>query len=112
VVVNVILSIYGFVDLILLLAARVIDERVKPIFHSLGISKDWKRLYNEEKLIERLCRLEEPIMRITKINAKGQVTIPADLRERFGLKKGMRIDWKADGHRLVLTPIPPLRKKS
>ena len=106
------LAIYGFVDLVLLLAARAIDERVKPILQSLGIGKDWKRLYNEEEIIERTCQLEEPILRITKISAKGRVTIPADLRERFGLRKGTRIDWKKDGSRLVLTPIPPLRKKS
>jgi AbrB family looped-hinge helix DNA binding protein len=51
-------------------------------------------------------------MRRTKINAKGQVTIPAELRERFGIKKGTRIGWKKDGGRLVLTPIAHLRKKS
>jgi len=51
-------------------------------------------------------------MRHTKINAKGQVTIPAELRERFGIRKGTHIDWKKDGGRLVLTPITRLRKKS
>ena len=50
-------------------------------------------------------------MRITNINAKGQVTIPAELRERFGIRKGTRIDWKKDGSRLVLTPITRLRTK-
>jgi AbrB family looped-hinge helix DNA binding protein len=51
-------------------------------------------------------------MRRTKINAKGQVTIPADLRERFGIKKGTRISWKKEGDRLVLTPITRLREKT
>ena len=106
------LAIYGFVDLILLLAAKVINERVKPILHSVGISKDWKRLHNEENVIERTCPLEKPTMRIVKISSKGRVTIPAELRARLGLKKGMRIDWKPDGHRLVLTPVAPVRKKS
>lgn len=39
------------------------------------------------------------------INAKGQVTIPAELRERFGIEKGTRISWKEDRGRLVLTPL-------
>ncbi len=58
-----------------------------------------------------MCQLRESDMRLTKINAKGQVTIPAALRERFGIKKGTRIDWKRDGSRLVLTPITRLRTK-
>ncbi|MBZ5665511.1 MAG: AbrB/MazE/SpoVT family DNA-binding domain-containing protein [Acidobacteriia bacterium] len=44
-------------------------------------------------------------MRRTKINAKGQVTIPAELRERFGIEKGTRINWKEEQGRLVLTPM-------
>jgi AbrB family looped-hinge helix DNA binding protein len=80
----------------------VVDERVKPMFHTLGVNKNWKGMR----------QLGESTMRRTKINAKGQVTIPAELRERFGIKKGTRIDWKKDGGRLVLTPITHLRKKS
>jgi len=44
-------------------------------------------------------------MRRTKINAKGQVTIPAELRERFGIEKGTRVNWKEERGRLVLTPM-------
>jgi AbrB family looped-hinge helix DNA binding protein len=44
-------------------------------------------------------------MRRSRINAKGQVTIPAELRERFGIKKGTCIDWKEEQGRLVLTPM-------
>ena len=44
-------------------------------------------------------------MRRTKTNAKGQVTIPAELRERFGIEKGTRINWKEERDRLVLTPM-------
>jgi AbrB family looped-hinge helix DNA binding protein len=44
-------------------------------------------------------------MRRTKINAKGQVTIPAEFRERFGIEKGTRINWKEERGRLVLTPM-------
>jgi len=44
-------------------------------------------------------------VRHTKINAKGQVTIPAELREQFGIRKGTRINWKEERGRLVLTPM-------
>ncbi|MFI5102249.1 MAG: AbrB/MazE/SpoVT family DNA-binding domain-containing protein [Terriglobales bacterium] len=50
-------------------------------------------------------------MRSTKITSKGRVTIPAELRERFGIKKGIRIDWTRDRSRLVLTPVTRPRKK-
>jgi AbrB family looped-hinge helix DNA binding protein len=109
-VMAVVLAIYGFVDLILLLAATVIKEWVKPIFHAVGIGS-WKRMSHNEDAIARTCQLEEPIVRITRISAKGRVTIPAELRERFGLRKGTRIDWKKDGGRLVLTPVTSRRKK-
>jgi AbrB family looped-hinge helix DNA binding protein len=65
-----------------------------------------------EKATERMCQLEKSEMRLSKISAKGRVTIPAELRERFGLKKGTRIDWERDGRRLVLIPVARLRKKS
>jgi len=104
--------IYELVDLILLLAAKVVDERVKPMFHALGVNKNWKDMRQRENAIEGMCQVEESTMRRTKINAKGQVTIPAELRGRFGIRKGTRIDWKKDGSRLVLTPITRLRRKS
>lgn len=109
-VMAVVFAIYGFVDLLLLLATAQV-ERVKAPIGSVG-SRNLKRAIAEEKTTEGMCQLEEPVMRFTKINAKGQVTIPADLRERFGMKAGTRIDWKKDGRRLVLTPIRPRRKKT
>lgn len=102
---SIVLAIYGLVDLILLLAAKVINERLKPIFHAIGTSKNGKRTRHEGNATERMCHLEEPTPRVTKISTKGRVTIPAELRERFGIRKGTRIDWKRDGRRLVLTPI-------
>jgi AbrB family looped-hinge helix DNA binding protein len=36
---------------------------------------------------------------------RGQVTIPAELRERFGIEEGTRINWKEERGRLVLTPM-------
>ena len=103
-VMAVVLAIYGFVDLVLLFAA-VLVERAKAPLHALGISKNWKHASRKEEAIERMCQLGESAMRRTKINARGQITIPAELRERFGIEKGTRINWKEERGRLVLTPM-------
>ena len=41
----------------------------------------------------------------TVISSKGQVVIPAELRERFGLEKGTPATWREEKGRLILTPI-------
>jgi len=41
----------------------------------------------------------------TTMSSKGQVVIPAALREQLGLKKGTPATWTEDRGRLVLTPI-------
>ena len=41
----------------------------------------------------------------TTISSKGQVIIPAELRNRLGLKKGVRAVWREDRGQLVLTTI-------
>jgi len=45
----------------------------------------------------------------TTISSKGQVVIPAELREQFGLKKGTPATWSEERGRLVLTPITEQR---
>jgi len=45
----------------------------------------------------------------TTISSKGQVVIPAELREQFGLAKGTPATWTEEKGRLVLTPITPQR---
>ena len=58
----VVFAIYELVDLILLLA-KVVDERVRPMFHALGVNKNCK--YDEEApcwlylLCSGLPRLDE-----------------------------------------------------
>jgi AbrB family looped-hinge helix DNA binding protein len=52
---------------------------------------------------EKLHRLEGSAVRLVTIGAKGRVTIPAKLRERFGLKTGTFMDWSVEQGRLVLT---------
>lgn len=42
-------------------------------------------------------------------SSKGQVVVPAELRERLGLKKGTRATWREERGRLILTPLTPQR---
>ena len=45
----------------------------------------------------------------TVISSKGQVVIPSELREKFGLEKGTPATWTEEKGRLVLTPITEQR---
>jgi antitoxin PrlF len=45
----------------------------------------------------------------TTVSSKGQVVIPAELRERLGLEKGTPAVWSEEKGRLVLTPITEQR---
>jgi len=45
----------------------------------------------------------------TVISSKGQVVIPAELREQFGLEKGTPATWTEEKGRLVLTPLTARR---
>ena len=45
----------------------------------------------------------------TVISSKGQVVIPAELRQQLGLDKGTRAIWKEEEGRLVLTPMTERR---
>ncbi len=47
----------------------------------------------------------------TVISSKGQVVIPAKLREEYGLGKGTAAIWTDEGGRLVLTPMTMRRIK-
>ena len=44
-------------------------------------------------------------MRRTVVNAKGQVTIPAELRKQLEIKPGTRVTWLEEKGMLVLAPI-------
>lgn len=45
----------------------------------------------------------------TTVSSKGQVVIPAELREKFDLEKGTPAVWSEEKGRLVLTPITEQR---
>ena len=39
------------------------------------------------------------------VTSKGQIVIPAKLRRRFGIRKGTRVSFIEEDHRLVLQPL-------
>ncbi len=41
------------------------------------------------------------------MTVKGQIVIPAKIRQKFGIKEGTRVQVDVDeqGHRIILTPI-------
>jgi AbrB family looped-hinge helix DNA binding protein len=51
------------------------------------------------------------IMPLAKVKQKGQVTIPAGIREELGLDEGDYVEVSREGSRIVLTPqeIAPRR---
>jgi AbrB family looped-hinge helix DNA binding protein len=103
-VMAVILAIYGLVDLVLLLATALV-ERARAPLRALGVGRNSKHASPRDNTAAGPHHLGESGMRRTKTNAKGQVTIPAELRERFGIQEGTRINWKEERGRLVLTPM-------
>jgi AbrB family looped-hinge helix DNA binding protein len=53
----------------------------------------------------------EQVMRTLHVNARGQITIPAELRKRLGIRAGTRINWIGEKGRLVLVPMTARRIK-
>jgi AbrB family looped-hinge helix DNA binding protein len=47
----------------------------------------------------------------TTVNARDQVTIPAELREQLEIKPGTRVTWFEEKGRLVLAPMTSRRIK-
>ncbi len=47
----------------------------------------------------------------TVISSKGQVVIPAELREQLGVGKGTSATWSEENGKLVLTPITAKRMR-
>jgi AbrB family looped-hinge helix DNA binding protein len=41
----------------------------------------------------------------THVNVKGQITIPAELRQKYGIKNGTRIIVMDNGNSIVLKPM-------
>ncbi len=43
----------------------------------------------------------------TTMTSKGQIVIPSNLRRKYGLKEGVRIQILDNGEQIVLRPITP-----
>ena len=50
-------------------------------------------------------------MRRTVVNARGQVTIPTQLRKQLEIKPGTRVTWFEEKGRLILAPMTSRRIK-
>lgn len=46
---------------------------------------------------------------ISTITTKGQITIPVAIRKEYGLHPNDRVDFIADGDRIILLPVKTLR---
>ncbi len=46
-------------------------------------------------------------MPLVKVKEKGQVTLPAKIRERHGLRAGDYVEVREEGNRIVLVPPAP-----
>lgn len=50
-------------------------------------------------------------MRRTIVNARGQVTIPVELRKQVEIEPGTRVNWFQEKGRLILAPMTARRIK-
>ncbi len=46
-------------------------------------------------------------MIITSMTSKGQIVIPAQIRARYGMKKGSRIAIQEEGDKIILRAVTP-----
>ena len=46
----------------------------------------------------------------TTITSKGQVTIPRDVRQHFGLQQGMAVNFSVEGDHIALRPATSARQ--
>jgi len=46
----------------------------------------------------------------TTLTSKGQVTIPRDVRQLFGLRQGMAVRFTVEGDHIALRPAPSARQ--
>lgn len=43
-----------------------------------------------------------------RVKHKGQVTIPKEIRNKFGIEEGTILEIRIEDHNIVLKPLPPL----
>ena len=42
---------------------------------------------------------------ISQLSTKGQASIPAELREKYGLAPGTRLAWEDQGDHIIVRPV-------
>lgn len=47
---------------------------------------------------------------LSNVTTKGQVTIPAEIRNRFHIRPNDRVDFFVDGDRIIITPVRTLKQ--
>ncbi len=62
-------------------------------------------------MVIEVSELGESTMRRTVVNARGQVTIPAELRKQLEINPGTRITWFEEKGQLMLAPMTSRRIK-
>lgn len=51
--------------------------------------------------------MKESTMDSAYVTSKGQLVVPARVRRRFGIKPGTRINFVAEGNRVIFQPVTP-----
>jgi len=47
-------------------------------------------------------------MKIAQVSERGQITIPADLRRRLGLRPGTKVEIEVQDDAIILRPVPSI----
>ena len=47
---------------------------------------------------------------LSNVTTKGQITIPAEIRNRFQIRPNERVDFFIDGDRIIITPVKTLKQ--
>jgi AbrB family looped-hinge helix DNA binding protein len=48
--------------------------------------------------------------KIIKVGKYGRITIPAEIRKKFGIKEGDLLEIKAENGKIILTPLPKQKR--
>jgi AbrB family looped-hinge helix DNA binding protein len=45
-------------------------------------------------------------MMLTTVTTRGQTVVPAEIRRRYGIEEGSRLEWVDDGRSIRVIPVP------
>jgi AbrB family looped-hinge helix DNA binding protein len=78
---------------------------IKNCGSNLGFKFMWDRSWSRSRAPGLTCRKYEFILLGMKMGERGQVTIPKKLRERFGLRPRIEVEFVDERGRLVLKKV-------